>query len=446
MSMKIVQITPGAGGDFLCDNCLRDNALVLELRRLGHDAIMVPLYLPMAADGPDASRGTPIFFGGINVYLQQKSALFRRTPRWLDRRLDSPRLLRWAARRAGMTRPEDLGEPTLSMLRGEEGRQVKELQRLVAWLSEEERPDIVCLSNALLAGLIRPVKRALRVPVVSMLQDEDAFLDSLPEPYRAEAWRTVAERAAEADAFIAVSGYYRDVMCRRLGLAADRACTVHIGLDANGYAPADALPQPPLLCEAGCAGRSRAVIGYIGQLSRARGLDTLVDAFLMLRGDEKFRGLRLRAAGGVLPGDRDFVAALHRRLAEGGAADDAEFLPGLDRAGRQQFLRSLTALSAPARQPEAFGLFVLETLASGVPVVLSRVGAYVELIEATGGGVLVEPDNAAALAAALRDLLARPDEARALGQRGREAVLDRFSIHRMASNMVDAYQAAIKHT
>jgi glycosyltransferase involved in cell wall biosynthesis len=140
------------------------------------------------------------------------------------------------------------------------------------------------------------------------------------------------------------------------------------------------------------------------------------------------------------------VAALHRRLAEGGAADDAEFLPGLDRAGRQQFLRSLTALSAPARQPEAFGLFVLETLASGVPVVLSRVGAYVELIEATGGGVLVEPDNAAALAAALRDLLARPDEARALGQRGREAVLDRFSIHRMASNMVDAYQAAIKHT
>ena len=433
MSMRIIQITPGAGGDFLCDNCLRDNALVLELRRLGHDAIMVPLYLPMAADGPDASRGTPIFFGGINVYLQQKSALFRRTPRWLDRRLDSPRLLRWAARRAGMTKPEDLGEPTLSMLRGEEGRQVKELDRLVAWLSGEERPDIVCLSNALLAGLIRRIKQALRVPVVSMLQDEDAFLDSLPEPYRAEAWRTVAERVAEADAFIAVSGYYRDVMCRRLGLAADRACTVHIGLDASGYAPADALPQPP-------------VIGYIGQLSRGRGLDTLVNAFLMLRGDEKFRGLRLRAAGGVLPGDRDFVAGLRRRLAEGGAADDAEFLPGLDRAGRQQFLRSLTALSAPARQPEAFGLFVLESLASGVPVVLTRVGAYPELVEATGGGVLVEPDDASGLAAALRDLLARPDEARALGQRGREAVLDRFSIQRMASNMVDAYQAAIKHS
>ena len=433
MSMRIIQITPGAGGDFLCDNCLRDNALVLELRRLGHDAIMVPLYLPMAADGPDASRGTPIFFGGINVYLQQKSALFRRTPRWLDRRLDSPRLLRWAARRAGMTKPEDLGEPTLSMLRGEEGRQVKELDRLVAWLSEEERPDIVCLSNALLAGLIRRIKQALRVPVVSMLQDEDAFLDSLPEPYRAEAWRTVAERVAEADAFIAVSGYYRDVMCRRLGLAADQVRTVHIGLDASGYAPADALPQPP-------------VIGYIGQLSRGRGLDTLVNAFLMLRGDEKFRGLRLRAAGGVLPGDRDFVAALRRRLADGGAADDAEFLPGLDRAGRQQFLKSLTVLSVPARQPEAFGLFVLEAFASGVPVVLTRIGAYPELVEATGGGVLVEPDDSSALAAALRDLLARPDEARAIGRRGREAVLDRFSIHRMASNMVDAYQAAIKHS
>jgi glycosyltransferase involved in cell wall biosynthesis len=430
--MRIIQITPGAGGDFLCDNCLRDNALVLELRRLGHDAIMVPLYLPMAADGPDASRGTPIFFGGINVYLQQKSALFRRTPRWLDRRLDSPRLLRWVARRAGMTRPEDLGEPTLSMLRGEEGRQVKELDRLVAWLSEEERPDIVCLSNALLAGLIRRIKQALRVPVVSMLQDEDAFLDSLPEPYRAEAWRTVAERVAEADAFIAVSGYYRDVMCRRLGLAADRVRTVHIGLDASGYSPADAAPQPP-------------VIGYIGQLSRGRGLDTLVNAFLILRDDEKFRGLRLRAAGGVLPGDQDFVAALRRRLAEGGAADDAEFLPGLDRAGRQQFLRSLTALSVPARQPEAFGLFVLEALASGVPVVLTRVGAYPELVEATGGGVLVGPDDAAALAAALRDLLARPDDARAIGRRGREAVLDRFSIKRMASAMLNVYEAVTGH-
>jgi glycosyltransferase involved in cell wall biosynthesis len=163
----------------------------------------------------------------------------------------------------------------------------------------------------------------------------------------------------------------------------------------------------------------------------------------MLRGDEKFRGLRLRAAGGVLPGDRDFLAALRRRLAEGGAADDAEFLPGLDRAGRQQFLRSLTVLSVPARQPEAFGLFVLEALASGVPVVLARVGAYPELVEATGGGVLVEPDDASALAAALRDLLARPDEARALGRRGRETVLDRFSINRMASSMLDVYQAAI---
>ncbi|MCX5671317.1 MAG: glycosyltransferase family 1 protein, partial [Planctomycetota bacterium] len=182
--MRIIQITPGAGTNFYCENCLRDNALVLELRRQGHDALMVPLYLPLVTEGPDATAGVPIFFGGINVYLQQKLALFRRTPRWLDRLLDARGLLKWASGRAEMTKARDLGEATLSMLRGEDGRQVKELERLVAWLAVQDRPDVICLSNALLAGLVRRMKAALGVPVVSMLQDEDGFLDALPEPYR----------------------------------------------------------------------------------------------------------------------------------------------------------------------------------------------------------------------------------------------------------------------
>src|SRR5690349_7479278 len=175
--MSIVQITPGARSMY-CGGCFRDNALVTALRRLGHNTVMVPLYLPMTLDEEDQSRGTPIFFGGINVYLEQKSAVFSKLPQWLHRLLDSPSLLQWAAGSAAKTRPEDLGDLTLSMLRGEQGHQVRELDELVGWLKTHFRPDVICLSNALLLGLVRRFKQELRVPVVCLLAGEDSFLDS----------------------------------------------------------------------------------------------------------------------------------------------------------------------------------------------------------------------------------------------------------------------------
>ena len=160
--MKFVHLSPGAGNSFYCDNCLRDTALVLAMRRIGHDAASVPLYLPMMTDASvDTQLKGKIFFGGINVYLQQKSRFFRRTPRWLDRIFDAPCLLRWAGKKAGMTRGTDVAETMLSMLRGENGRQVKELDRLVAYLAEHDRPDVVSLSNALLVGLVRRMKQVL---------------------------------------------------------------------------------------------------------------------------------------------------------------------------------------------------------------------------------------------------------------------------------------------
>src|SRR6202008_4221220 len=72
-AMNLVQITPGAGSMY-CWNCFRDNALVAAWRQMGHNALLVPLYLPMTLEEEDQSAGTPIFFGGINVYLEQKSA------------------------------------------------------------------------------------------------------------------------------------------------------------------------------------------------------------------------------------------------------------------------------------------------------------------------------------------------------------------------------------
>ncbi len=192
--MRIIQLTPGSGGSFYCENCIRDGALLRALRQLGHDAMAVPLYLPLELEEPEV-QASPVFFGGINVYLQQKSALFRRTPRWMDQVFDLPALLRWAARQAGMTDAKTLAETTISMVRGEHGRQAKELERLVDWLAGEERPDVVTLSNCLLIGMARRIREATGAAVVCLLQDEDIFLDAFPEPWRQQAWGAVAERA-----------------------------------------------------------------------------------------------------------------------------------------------------------------------------------------------------------------------------------------------------------
>src|SRR5262245_54116555 len=146
--MHVAYITAGAAGGY-CGSCMRDNTLVAALTARGHDALLIPTYTPIRTDEKDVSQKR-VFFGGINVYLQQKLSLFRRTPWFLDRLLDSPGLLRWVSRFAVKTRAEELGELTVSMLRGEHGHQRKEIAKLVNWLAAEVRPDIVNLTAVLL--------------------------------------------------------------------------------------------------------------------------------------------------------------------------------------------------------------------------------------------------------------------------------------------------------
>src|SRR5258708_6400210 len=191
--MNIVQITPGAGAMF-CGNCFRDNTLVAALRKQGHSVLMVPLYLPLTLDEEDQTRGTPIFYNGINVYLEQKSEWYRGAPNWMHLLLASPTLLEIAASRAAKTRAADLGDITLSMIRGEEGNQARELEELIAFLKTQPRPDVVCLSNALLVGFARRLKSELGTRVACVLQGEDSFLDALSDESLALTWRTLAER------------------------------------------------------------------------------------------------------------------------------------------------------------------------------------------------------------------------------------------------------------
>ena len=426
--MNFIQITPGAGGMY-CGNCLRDNALVAELRRQGHSALMLPMYLPLTLDEQDASAGAPIFFGGINVYLEQKLPLFRHAPDWLRRGLASPALLRWASGRAAKTRPEQVGDLTVSMLHGEEGNQARALTELILWLKQQPLPDWVCLSNALLVGLTRRLKRDLGTRVLCQLSGEDAFLDGLPSTSRDLAWRTLANRAQDVNLFLAPSRYFADLMIRRLNLPPDRVRVVPTGLNLDGFETEAPAPQPP-------SSAPSPALGYFARMCAEKGLGTLVEAYLLLRQRGRVEGLRLHVGGGLGPGDEPFVNGLRARLQAAGVADDVAFHPNLERAAKLAFLRSLTVFSVPASYGEAFGLYLIEAMAAGVPVVQPRHAAFPEIVEATGGGVVCEPGDPTALAVAIEDLLLDPARARTLGEAGRQTVVQEYSIGRMAERVL----------
>lgn len=424
--MKVVHIVPGSGGTFYCQNCMRDGALVPALRRIGVDAVMVPMYLPMFADGEAGQVDAPVFFGGINVWLQQRFAFFRKTPRWLDRVFDSRWMLRRAAKMEGTTSAAGLGPMTLSMLEGSDGNQRKEVERLVAWLAEHEKPDVVHLSNALLIGLAGAIKSTLDVPVVCSLQDEDGWLDGIASPFSEACWDAIRARTGDVDRFVAVSDWFADRMSERLVVPRDLIDVVHVGIDLSGYEPAPLDFNPP-------------VLGYLSRMNETLGLGRLVDAFIELKKIPALEKLQLRAMGGAVGEDREYIDSLRKKLAKLGLENDAEFIEDFDRGHRLEFLKSLSAMCVPVEKGEAFGTYIIEAMAAGVPVVQPYAGAFPELIELTGGGLLYED-----LVETLREVLTNPTMARQLGRRGRASVVEDFSVGSMARNMVSVYGNLIK--
>jgi len=352
-------------------------------------------------------------------------------PEWLNRVLRSPALLRQVARLAGLTSPRDLGESTLSMLRGESGHQAHELDRLIQWLQTQAPPDVLYLSNSLLSGMARRLKERLHCPIVCALQGEDSFLDGLPEPYRQQAWELLAQRCQEIDHFMAISQYFGDLMRGRLGLDASRVSVVYPGIAVNEFAPAPTAPLIP-------------TIGFLARMHPTKGLDTLVDAFILLRKINTVPGLRLRIAGAQTGADARYVQTLEKKLIGQRLQNEVDWLPNLDLKTKAEFLRSLTVLSVPATYGEAFGLYVLEALATGVPVVQPRHGAFAEVLAQTGGGLLCDPDSPKALAERLEELLRNPFRAHQLGAAGCVAVQQKFDTTVMAQKTETVFQALEK--
>jgi glycosyltransferase involved in cell wall biosynthesis len=422
--MRIVQITPGSGDNFYCENCLRDQVLVGTLRARGHEVVMVPLYLPLQNESPEAPTDVPIFFGGVNVYLQQKLGLFRKTPRWMDQLFDSPTLLTWASRKSGMTSARDLGETTLSMLKGEQGRQVKELDRLVDWLSRQsKKPDVIILSNVLLGGLAAALKQRINVPVVCLLQDEEGFVDGLEGAYAKSAWGLLQGCSPDIDAFVAVSRSYEKRIGPRLGLNEDRIHTLYLGIDTAAYQPANSPPERP-------------TIGFLSRMCPERGLDILVETFILLKKSKALASCQLQITGGKSQADEPFLKHIRNSLEQAGVAEDVIFLPEFLGEKRKQWLRGLTVMCIPEQEEAAYGLPAMEALASGVPVVMPRIGVFPELIGLTGGGVLTEENSPESFAKALAPLLLNPGDSNELGQQGRKGMKKYFDIEKTATDLV----------
>lgn len=410
-----------------CGSCLRDNALAAELIARGHDVTLLPCYTPTRTDETNVSQ-EKVFFGGISMYLEQYVPIFRNSPRWLDRLWDSKPLLAFASRRSISTSPKMLGEMTVSMLKAEDGFQHKEIEKLTDWARHEEPPDVVSIPYSLLIGLAKPIKDALNRPVCCTLQGEDLFLDGLHEPYKTQALDLIRQNIKHVDAFISVSDYYADFMPDYLGIPRDKIRVVPLGINLKGYEKRKRDSSQPF------------TIGFFARVAPEKGLHLLAEAYRLLRADGRLPEARLEAAGYIAPEHKGYLNDIEQAMKGAGLGAEFHYHGVLDREEKISFLKKLDLLSVPATYNEPKGIFLLEAMACGVPVVQPRRGSFSEIVEKTGGGLLVEPDNAASLASGLLQIYRQPALGEELGTTGFENVRRHYSVAVMADRALEVYE------
>jgi glycosyltransferase involved in cell wall biosynthesis len=423
--MRILYLTGGAGRMY-CGSCLRDNAMATELIARKHDVLLLPVYTPTFTDEPNVSRDH-VVLGGISAYLEQYVPFFRKTPKWLDRLWDSKFVLSLASRRSISTNPKMLGEMTVSVLKGEHGFQSKEIEKLVDWLKTEPPLDIVNLPYALLISLAKPLKQALNVPIVCTLQGEDLFLDGLTEPYREQSLDLIRSQLDDVDAFLAVSEYYAEFMPRYLGIPREKIHVVPLGINPHGFELRHTKQDGPF------------TVGFLARVAPEKGLHVFAEAYRLLR--KELPAARFEVAGYMAPDCKPYLAQIQRDFAKAGLGSEFHYHGVLDRADKISFLRKLDVMSVPATYDEPKGVSLLEAMACGVPLVQPRRGAFTEIVESTGGGILVRPDDPADLAEGILKIARDRKLAEELGANGFRGVREHYSAAYMADRLLEAYES-----
>jgi glycosyltransferase involved in cell wall biosynthesis len=421
---RIAYLTSGAATMY-CGSCLHDNTLSRALNAAGVETLLVPTYTPIRTDEEDVSIDQ-VFFGGINVYLQQKIPLFRHIPKFIDRILDAPWLIKRATSRGIASRPQALGALTVSMLKGTDGNQRKEVKRLTNWLVNDIKPSVVILSNLLIGGCITSIRQH-DIPVLVTLQGDDVFLQDLIEPYKSQTLKLMRDLAKQVDGFIVHSKFYQNVVSDLFEIPISKIQVVPLGLDLT------ALPDP----QPRDTSKPR-TIGYLARMSKEKGLHVLADAFIQLKNRPNTEDIQLLLAGWRGTTNQEYAAAELAKLDAAGLENDYEDLGTVDRTQKQRMLHNIDLLCVPTVYQEPKGLFALEAMAAGVPVVLPEHGVFPEMLTDLEGGILFEPGNTTALAQLLHGLLEDPTSLVEYGSLGRKNISARRDANSMASNTITA--------
>jgi len=415
-----------------CGSCLRDNAMATELMKRGHDVLLLPVYTPTLTDEPNVSSDH-VVLGGISAYLEQYVPLFRKTPRWLDRLWDSKTALNLATRRSLSTNPKMLGEMTVSVLKGEGGFQRKEIDKFIDWVKDEAPPDVVSLPYTLLLGLAQPIKQALNAPILCTLQGEDLFLDNLQEPYRTQSLNLIRAHLPHVDRFLSVSDYYAEFMPGYLGIPREKISVVPIGINPEGFELRHADRGGPF------------TVGFFGRIAPEKGLHVLAEAYQIARQSGELPEARLEAAGYMAPDSKPYLEAIQKRLHDAGLGNEFHYRGVLERADKIAFLRGLDLMSMPATYDEPKGVSLLEAMACGVPLVQPRRGSFTEIIERTGGGLLVQPDDPQSLADGILKIARDPNLAHDLSANGFHGVREHYTAAHMADRVLECYNQAVSN-
>ena len=422
--MKIAYLLPGSGGSFYCGNCTRDKFLTQSLKRAGNDILMIPMYLPLTID--DCEADSPIFYGAVNIYLEQISPIFKYLPQWAKKLLDSEKILRFAAKQSGSTSASGNEAMTISMLRGEHGKQAHDLDILINWLKEHEKPDVVHLSNALLSGLAAKLKKELGCKVICTLQDEDEWVDEMREQYCSETWKIISENAEHIDSFIAVSQYYANLMRTKLTIPVEKIKVVYNSLGED-------------LIRKNQHSTDFHTIGYMSKINSHFGADILFEAFAELKKESQFSKLKLKYTGGYTDDYKSIISEIKHKAKLQNIENDIEFFEDLSYEGKKNFLDSISLFCVPSRRKEAFGMHILEAFAAEVPVVMPEIGAYPELIEKSKAGLCYDSEDVSVLTKTLRNVLTDRELYNNLKQNCHAAIKTAFSTVEQTDKMGEIY-------
>lgn len=428
--MKIINIVPGFGGTFYCGNCLRDSAFTQSLKKTGHQAATLPLYMPLSSANNFTEDGLPVFYGAVNIYLEQKFKFLRHMPKWLHDFFNSPAILRYASKKSETTRASGLEEMTISMLKGAEGYQKDELDLLIGFLKNHEKPDIVHLSNALLMGLAGKIREELNIPVICSLQDEDVWIDAMSESYQEKLWKLMCEKSKDIDAFVAVSRFFADVMQKRMCIPNEKLHIVPIGVNPEAYVFSEPVQNPQ-------------VIGFLSRRNKSNGFEIVIDAFIELKQKPEFRDVLLKVTGGKTADDDKFLQKQIKKLEQKGFHHDIEFIDDFRTESLKHFFNKISVLTVPVLKGEAFGLYQLEALASGIPIVQPNLGAFPEIVKETQAGAIFEPNTPTALAAKLAEVLGNKEKLSAFSKNGRNSILNKYNTDITTKQMLDIYESVI---